>query len=89
MSNCVACGHGVVAWHPDDSESDDDLICYSCGLHANSPASAQIVALTERLRAFEVVGQRLIEGHRQSSVDWEAFRELQRLLTKTGELDHA
>lgn len=80
MSDCVACGHGVVAWHPNDSEGDDDMICYSCGLHANSEAAARISALVERLRAFEEVGQRLLDGHEQSSVDWAAFRELQGLV---------
>lgn len=81
MSNCVACGHAVVAWHPDDSESEDDVVCYSCGLHADSVAAARITALAERIRAFEDVGRRLIEGHEQSSVDWKAFRELQALLS--------
>ena len=84
MANCVACGHAVVAWHPDDSDSDDDVVCYSCGLHANSDAAARIIALKERLRAFEDVGRRLLEGHEQSSVDWKAFRELQGLLAETG-----
>ncbi|WP_300498011.1 hypothetical protein [Marinobacter sp.] len=83
MANCVACGHFVVAWHPVDSDSEDDLICYNCGLHANSDAAARITALQERLRAFEGVGRRLLEGHEQSSVDWKAFRELQGLLAET------
>lgn len=83
MANCVACEHFVVAWHPVDSDNEDDLICYNCGLHANSDAAARITALQDRLRAFEDVGRRLLEGHEQSSVDWKAFRELQGLLAET------
>lgn len=82
MSNCVACGHAVVAWHPDDSDGDNDLVCYSCGLHANSVAAARITTLQDRLLAFEDIGRRLFEGHEQSSVDWKAFRELQDLLAE-------
>ena len=51
MSNkeCVACGHEVVAWCPHESISDDDLICYNCGLHADSEAAHKVEHLqTER-----------------------------------------
>lgn len=56
MSKCVACGHSVVAWCPDDSDSDDDLVCYDCGLHADSQVAKIIKRLRRALDDIKVQG---------------------------------
>lgn len=41
----------------------------------------------ERLRALESVCFRLLDAHKRSLVDWEAFKELERLLQDGGSRD--
>ena len=53
MSNCAACGHSVVAWCPETSKRDDDVVCYNCGLHADSEAAKRIRKLESAL--FDIV----------------------------------
>jgi hypothetical protein len=52
---CVGCGHEVVAWDPHDSATTDDLICYYCGLHADSKAA-------DRIRELELQEKELTES---------------------------
>lgn len=80
MAGCIACGHEVVAWCPIQSESDSDRVCYNCGLHADSEAAKTIASLRDRLNEFENIGQRLVQAHKRSEVDWNAFRDLEHLL---------
>lgn len=58
-SDCLACGHSVVAWCPDDSSNKDDLVCYNCGLHANSEAAQKIAALQADLKSAQKQTSRL------------------------------
>lgn len=53
MSECKACGHSVVAWCPHDSRTEDDLICYNCGLNENSAAAERIAQLQQENEALK------------------------------------
>lgn len=57
---CVVCDHTVVAWCPEDSCSQDDLVCYSCGTHANSEAAKRIAGLKERYEMQQRDNTRLV-----------------------------
>lgn len=79
MSNCLACGHSVVAWCPEKSLNRRDLVCYNCGLHADSEA-------TKRIRELEVALREMLEAEWMISAGWAGSSKREELIERMEKL---